>query len=198
MRVLIGFLVMLALAFGHSPADASCAPPAPLAENAARAVAVVYGRVASEGAGTVTLTVDRVLKGTASSPLVVFLGPGRAAPGGPMVFTSVDYNAELGTDHVLYLIRGADGQLETSACIGSHAGSPTTEELAFFGAGASPAPATPATQSQATPAQVPSEAPVEVRPSTGVVTSLWPGLLVLALAGAAGLIVVTRVLLRRS
>lgn len=115
-----------------SPAAASCAPPASTPENAARAELVVYGTVTEATAGAVTLRIDRVLKGQVGSSVRVFLGPGR--PG----FTSVDYpdvatRADVGSTHVLYIVRGADGQLETSACIGSHPGPPDPSEITFFG-----------------------------------------------------------------
>ena len=127
-----------------TPAAASCAPPAPIAENAARAVAVVYGAVTGAESGAVILRVDKVLKGQVATPLRVFLGPSRGGGAGPVAITSVDYGpAQVGSDHVLYVVRGSDGQLETNACIGSHAGPPDSGEVTYFGAGtsaASPAP----------------------------------------------------------
>lgn len=199
MRLITAVAMLALLALTPSPADASCAPPAPLAENAARAVAVVYGRVTAEGSGSVTLRIDRVLKGTVTSPLTVFLGPTRPSPGGPMSFTSVDYRAERGTDHVLYLIRGADGQVETNACIGSHAGPPTDEESAFYGAAVSPAAGTQAPQSQVTPApQAATEAPIAPGAAPAFVGSAWQALLALALLGAVLLFIGRRVLLRKS
>lgn len=139
---LAGLLVTLAavaLAFAR-PAVASCAPPAPVAENTARAAVVVHGTVTSASGGAITLRVDRVLKGSAGAILTVYAGPQRGGSGGTAVATSVDYSAEVSTDHVIYAVRAEDGQLETNACIGSHAGAPTAEEAAFFGAGASPFP----------------------------------------------------------
>jgi len=116
---------------------ASCAAPATVAENAGRAVAVVHGTVTEISGGAVVLRVGRVLKGGAGPEIRAFVGPAR---GGTAIATSVDYAASVGTEHVLYLIRGEDGQLETNACIGSHPGAPGAEELAYFGAGAPPAP----------------------------------------------------------
>lgn len=140
-RALLGVIVLGAsLGLGASPALASCAPPAPTAENAGRAEAVVYGTVTDASGGAITLRVDRVLKGSAGASVRVFVGPGRGGSGGSAVATSIDYQAAVGSDHVIYLQRAADGQLETSACNGSHAGPPTAEETALFGAGSSPAP----------------------------------------------------------
>lgn len=135
--------LLLLLTASARPAVASCAPPATVAENAERAETVVYGTVTGQGPGSVTLRVDSVLKGSAPQVLGVFVGPGRGGSAGQTVMTSVDYDAPPGTSHVLYLIRGEDGQLETSACIGSHAGAPTAEETARFGPGTAPTAAGP-------------------------------------------------------
>ncbi|HET8568624.1 MAG TPA: hypothetical protein VFM93_06535 [Candidatus Limnocylindria bacterium] len=135
--------VALLLPLGGQAA-ASCRPPLPLGESAAGAVAVVHGTVESAAGGALTLRVKRVLKGTAGPRLSVFVGPGRGGPGGTAVATSVDYGAAVGSEHVIYVIRGADGRLETNACVGSHEGPPTPEEAAFFGAAATtPDPAGP-------------------------------------------------------
>ena len=83
----------------------------------------MYGTVTDVSAGAVTLRVDRVLKGQVGRSVRVF---------GTVGFTSIDYRAELGSDHVLYLVRRADGELETNACIGSHAGPPDATEVTFF------------------------------------------------------------------
>lgn len=152
MRALVGVPPSLALLLVMAaPAAASCAAPASVAENAARAVAVVHGTVTGAGGGAVTLRSDRVLKGSVGGTLAVFVGPGRGGTGGTAVATSVDYAAAVGSDHVLYLIKGADGRLETNACIGSHAGSPTAAEVAYFGAGASSDPASGTTLPQLSP-----------------------------------------------
>jgi hypothetical protein len=126
-----------------APAAASCAPPASVAENAARAVAVIHGTIIQAQAGALTVRVDRALKGSLAGSLRVFAGPGRGGAGGSAVATSVDYPdlggpAAVGSDHVLYLIRGTDGELETNACIGSHPGAPSPDERTFFGAGTAP------------------------------------------------------------
>jgi hypothetical protein len=131
---LLGASLMLG---GAVPAAASCAPPASVADNAARAVAVVYGTVTATGGGSLTMRVDRVLKGDIRTPVQVFVGPARGGAFAPTV-TSVDYSATVGSDQVLYLIRGTDGELETNACIGSHPGRPDARESAFFGPGTVP------------------------------------------------------------
>lgn len=139
MRSVAAFVASLVLlASPARPALASCAPPATVGENAARAESVVYGTVTSVSDGAATVRVDRVLKGSAAGTITVWLGPGRGGSAGTAVATSIDYTAAPGTDHVLYLIRGSDGQLETSACIGSHAGPPNSDETAHFAAAASP------------------------------------------------------------
>jgi hypothetical protein len=184
MRGLIGLLSVLAVSILFlTPVAASCAPPAPVADNAARAVAVVHGTVTGVGSGSLTLQVDRVLKGSVGTTVVVFLGPGRGGAGGTAVATSVDYAAAVGTEHVLYLIRGDDGQLETNACIGSHAGPPTADEVAFFGAGT---PAGPATGTV-----VPETASGSA--ASGRIDPIWPALIVLFGAALAALVVGLRV-----
>lgn len=202
MRALAGALVALALTLaGARPAAASCfATPAPVSENAARAVAVVYGSVTSVETGALTLRVDRVLKGPVDAMPRVFVGPGRRAAGAGGV-TSVDYpnlstTVQVGSDHVLYLYRGSDGALETNACVGSHAGPPTPEELAYFGAGASPGGATTSAPTSApvtTPA--PATAP-EAPASAGQISAIWP-LLILLIVGLAAAGGATTLALRR-
>ena len=154
-RLIAVIAVAVGLLVYSAPAAASCAARAPTPENAARAEAVVYGTVTDASAGAVTLRVDRVLKGQVGSSLRVFMGPGRGGVVGTPVATSVDYpdigtRANIGSDHVLYVVRGADGQLETNACIGSHAGPPDASEVIFFGlsssSGAPSATSTPAVE----------------------------------------------------
>jgi hypothetical protein len=141
--ILILATVSAALALG-SAAYASCAAPSSVAENGARAIVVVHGTVTRSSEGAVTLRVVSVLKGEADSEIRAFLGPERGGRGGTAVATSVDYTAPVGSEHVLYLIRGQDGQLETNACIGSHPGAPDAAEISYFGAGASPIGGSPA------------------------------------------------------
>lgn len=162
MRPLLAVLAAAALLVAFArPAAASCAPPAPVAENAGRAVAVVYGTVTSGDYSRATVRVDRVLKGSVGSTVTTYLGPMRG--GGA---SSIDYTAGVGTDHVLYLVRGADGQLETNACIGSHPGAPTAEENAYFGAGSAPsgtsATAAPSPTGPAAPRVLPGTATDEL------------------------------------
>jgi hypothetical protein len=189
MRRLVGTLVVAALTLLHaSPAAASCAPPASVTENAGRAVAVVYGTVTESGGGALTLRVDRALKGQVGATVRVFAGPGRGGVAGTAVATSIDYPslggpAQVGSNHVLYVVRGADGQFETNACIGSHSGPPDATELAFFGTGRAPDAAPPA----------PATNPDAVPPSAAFVP-LW---LALALALALAIFGVAVVLRRR-
>lgn len=121
---------------------ASCGSPGTVAENATRAEAVIYGVVTQSERGAVTVRIDHTLKGQVAGTLLVFVGPGRAPAGDTGVATSVDYPnmsgpPAVGSAHVLYLIRGS-GKLETNACIGSHPGGPSAEELAYFGVGITP------------------------------------------------------------
>jgi hypothetical protein len=187
MRPLIALLAALALLIPlGGEGFASCAPPASVAENGSRAVAVVYGTVTVTGPGSVTIRVDRVLKGSVASPLTVFVGPGRGGTGGVSVATSVDYRAETGTDHVLYVIRGEDGQLETNACIGSHSGAPTSEENAHFAGGSGPsAPTAPVPLPGAPAQQGSSPAPTAPVPSPEVRGQQELSSTGLLLAGAA-------------
>jgi hypothetical protein len=186
MRVLLGLLLAVApVDVGASPAAAKCVR-ATVAENAARAVAVVYGTVTASGQGALTMRVDRVLQGQVGGETKVFVGPGRVGVPGAAAATSVDYPgmssaAAVGSDHVLYLVRGGDGQLETSACTGSHSGPPDADELAFFAtAGPSGTPQAPASAAPATPVVVHGD------PSTlnVPISAIWPLLVLLLLAGA--------------
>jgi hypothetical protein len=158
------------------PAAASCAPPAPVSENAGRAVAVVYGVVTSVEPGALVLQVDRVLKGQAPRSIRVFVGPGRPRVPGTAVATSVDYPglggpAAVASDHVLYLFHGPDGQLETNACSGSHPGAPDGAELAFFGIGRAADPGLPTAAPTAAPAfaiAVPDSVPAWLVPTVAI------------------------------
>ena len=174
-RLIAVIAVAVSLLVFSSPAAASCAAPAPTPENAARAEAVVYGTVTDVSGGAVTLRVDRVLKGQVGRSVVVF---------GTVGFTSIDYRAELRSDHVLYLVRRADGQLETNACIGSHPGPPDASEVTFFGLASSPA----APSATSTPAVEPVvAAPAVIAPA------MWAALiLVIIVIGFATLLVIRR------
>ncbi len=139
MRLLAVVVVVIGLSLvAATPSAASCAPPVPLVDRASAAVAVVHGTVIAAGGGTLTVRLDRVFKGDAATPVRVFVGPSRGVGA-----TSVDYTAEPGSDQMLYLIRGADGELETNACFGNHAGPATGEELAQFGPGTAPTAGSP-------------------------------------------------------
>lgn len=183
MRGLIAVPASLALLLVLGPpVMASCRPPAPVAENAGHAVAVVYGTVTSASGETVTLRVDRALKGSVGRTLVAFVGPGRGGAGGTAVATSVDYAAKVGSDHVLYLVRGEDGQLETNACIGSHAGPPNPDELAYFGAGTASLDPTP-----------PAESPPEVVSASARLDPIWPALIIVLVGAVLAFILGMRV-----
>jgi len=135
MRLLATLLFAAALTLVTGTlATASCRPPVPLADQAAAAVSVIHGTVTAVGGGALTVRVDRVLKGEATTASRVFVGPGRGGAA-----TSVDYTAGPGSEQVLYLTRSTDGELETNACLGNHAGPVTNAELAHFGAGRAPA-----------------------------------------------------------
>lgn len=149
----------------------------------------MYGTVTEVSPGTMTLRVDRVLKGQVGSTLRVFVGPGR---GGSV--TSVDYPdigrpAQVGSDHVLYLTRGGDGQLETNACVGSHPGPPDASEVAFFGL-ASPAPRAP-TASTAPAASTPGSGPMLPAPSA-IPPAMWAVLILAAVILLASIPIVRR------
>lgn len=148
-RVLLALLIpvgLIGIMSVGSLAIASCVQES-FTEQARRADAVVYGRVvAMEGppAGPPSryahVEVERVLKGSVPARIGVALGPGAergTGPGAP-VATSVDYTVQRGEDHTLYLKRYTPGGFSTDACAGSHAGPPTADETAFFGAGTTP------------------------------------------------------------
>ena len=172
--------VAVRLLFFASPAAASRAARAPTADNAARAVAIAYGTVTEASAGAVTLQVSRVLQGKLGSTVRLFVGPGRGGVAGTAVGTSVDYGPEVGTDHVLYLVRGADGQLETNACIGSHAGPPDASEVTFFG------PAAPSGAPSVAP--TPTGGPVVAAPSVIAPATSGALLVVIIVIGVATLL----------
>ena len=75
---------------------------------------------------------ERVLKGTLTSVVQVYLGPSHGGNG----VTSVDYTAVVrGEQHTLYLRAVSDGSYETDSCSGSHSGVPSDDEERAFGAG---------------------------------------------------------------
>ncbi|MFN2521223.1 MAG: hypothetical protein ABR525_09275 [Candidatus Limnocylindria bacterium] len=131
------------LALATSSAWASCAQVSSIHDNADRADVVLYGQVTgTEGAPGqprrfVFMRVERVMKGAAFERIGVALGPDGSGGGGPAA-TSVDYQADVGTDHVLYLKQTAPAGFSTDACSGSHPGAPSGEEQALLGAGRAP------------------------------------------------------------
>jgi hypothetical protein len=132
---------LLSTIFGTGAANASCVQPN-LPDQMARADVIAYGSVSRPAqlpifppAREVRFRVERVLKGVAAAEMNVAIGPdvGASGPGGS-VATSVDYKADDGTAHTLYLRRTGD-QYGTDACSGSHPGAPTAEETALLGGG---------------------------------------------------------------
>lgn len=127
-------------------AEASCAPPEPLPQRIARADAVVFGRVVSFEGGPIAnkraliVAVERVYKGSVAGQIFVSAGPlgeGGGAPG-QVVATSIDYQAERGTEHTFYLKQHAPAGFSTDACSGSHPGDLDSDERAALGAGGAP------------------------------------------------------------
>ncbi|MDQ2951967.1 MAG: hypothetical protein M3R54_06860 [Chloroflexota bacterium] len=137
-RALIAALLVVGAApFTGALAVASCAPSNP-AEQAARAEVIAVGTVVETrqtfiaAGGVIRFRPERVLKGTLTSVVQVYLGPSRGGNG----VTSVDYTAVArGEQHTLYLRAVSDGSYETDSCSGSHPGGPTAEEERAFGAG---------------------------------------------------------------
>ncbi|MBI4348333.1 MAG: hypothetical protein HY553_15940 [Elusimicrobia bacterium] len=199
MRLLtVGLAVAVLTLLLAAPAVASCAPRAPITENAARAVAVVYGTVTGTEPGAVIMRVEKVLKGQAATPLRVFVGPGRSAGSGQVVFTSVDYGpAPVGSDHVLYVISGSDGQLETSACIGSHAGPPDPIEVTYFGVGTFAASVAPSPNAPSASAVAATPPPDEVAAAPIGGTETFRTVLVVSALGAGAVAVLVLILRRR-
>jgi len=137
MRVLAAMSVLAAsLALGLN-ADASCAPPEPVAQRVARADAVVWGTV-SRGVAhdrrTFFVSVNTVYKGSVPAQISLRVGPEIPGQGpGQAGATSVDYAAAPGTAHTFYLKQQAPAGFSTDACSGSHEGEPSAEELAVLG-----------------------------------------------------------------
>jgi len=126
--------ILVSTAFA-ARAAASCVEPN-LADQVARADVIGYGTVIRPAAlpffppdRQVRFRVQWVLKGTGNPEMEVAIGPGGGAA------TSVDYQADDGTAHTLYLRRTGDAYA-TDACSGSHPGQPTAEEAALLGGGA--------------------------------------------------------------
>ena len=137
--------VVLSVALGFA-AEASCAPPEPVAQRIARADAVVFGRVMSFEGGLIAnrraliVSVQRVYKGASVGRIFVATGPGGEGGGAPgqVGATSVDYQAEQGSEHTFYLKQHAPAGFSTDACSGSHPGDLDPDERSALGAGAAP------------------------------------------------------------
>ena len=138
-------IVVCSLALGRS-VGASCAPPEPLQQRIARADAVVFGRVVSFEGGPIAnkraliVAVQRVYKGSVAGQIFVSAGPlgeGGGAPG-QVLATSIDYQAERGSEHTFYLKQHAPAGFSTDACSGSHPGDLDSDERAVLGAGSAP------------------------------------------------------------
>ena len=147
--LLVALLVTAWLPFGGAVAVASCAQSTP-AEQASRAEVIAVGTVVEArqtlvaAGGVIRFRPERVLKGTLTSVVQVYLGPSHGGNG----VTSVDYTAVVrGEQHTLYLRTVSDGSYETDSCSGSHPGGPTAEEERAFGAGVLVAAATDETTS---------------------------------------------------
>ncbi len=132
----IALLVAGAAPFGGAVADASCVQSTPV-ELAAGADVIVVGTVTetrqtfAAASGVIRFRPERVLKGTLTSVVQIYLGPTHG--GAP---TSVDYVAVVrGEQHTLYLQAVDDGSYATNGCSGSHTGAPTADEENVFGAG---------------------------------------------------------------
>ncbi|MDQ2911662.1 MAG: hypothetical protein M3T56_00195 [Chloroflexota bacterium] len=133
--VVLTLVVLLLSTAGTRPANASCVEPN-LADQVARADVIVYGSVSRSAqlpifppGRQVRFRVERVFKGIAAAEMNVQLGPDGGAAA-----TSVDYQADDGTAHTLYLRRAGD-VYSTDACSGSHPGTPSAEETTLLGGG---------------------------------------------------------------
>lgn len=145
MRTLIALaIVMASLALGVA-ADASCAPPEPVAQRVGRADAVVWGTVTGGGgplgeSRALMVSVKTVYKGSVPDRISVRVGPEIPGLGtGQTGATSVDSSAAPGPSHTFYLKQHAPAGFSTDACGGSHEGEPTAEELAVLGTPRRPA-----------------------------------------------------------
>lgn len=189
MRLLAALAVVVSTLGLGGTAQASCLAM-PLSEQFARADVVLTGVVIAHENGDprrLDVAVEAVHKGTAPSRITVAAGPDvEMGPPGTQVVTSIDYFAEVGSRHTLYL-RWDPPSYRTDACTGSHDGSPTAEERVLFAAAATPVPSPTVGGTQgAPPARLPA-------------TSTAPGLtwLGFAIAGALGAALATRRVLAR-
>ena len=144
-RVATLIVLACALTLGVA-AEASCAPPEPVAQRVARADAVVWGTVTGGGGRlgegrTLMVSVRTVYKGSVPDRISVRVGPEIPGLGpGQSGATSVDYSAAPGTSHTLYLKQHAPAGFSTDACSGSHEREPTADELVVLGTPRRPAP----------------------------------------------------------
>ena len=134
--LVLAFGLALALPLSGAVALASCAQQ-DLAAQVTAADVIVVGTVTetrqtfAAAGGVIRFRPERVLKGTLTREVQVYLGPSRGG-----AITSVDYGAVVrGERHTLYLRDAGDGAYETNACSGSHVGEPTGDEAKLLGAG---------------------------------------------------------------
>src|SRR5688500_2125718 len=127
MRAASALLIAMAtLLMAGSASGLSCPQRDP--RDLARAVQVVVtGVVEAESIFGARVRVDRVYMGRAEQTITLLPGTGTA-----------NY---VGVPWTLYLRRGAVAYDHNTGCGGSHPGSMTPEERAFFGAGSAPTPA---------------------------------------------------------
>ena len=148
--LLLALAVVLLGAVAPQPALASCVQQT-VAEQAAAAAVVAVGVVTETrqtfvaAGGVIRFRPERVLKGTLTNEVQVYLGPSHGG-----AITSVDYTAVVrGERHTLYLRATSDGSYETSSCTGSHVGAQTADEEKALGAGTLVAAASEETASPA-------------------------------------------------
>jgi hypothetical protein len=142
--VLALFVLAFAMPVGANVAVASCIQQ-DLAAQVAGAEVIAFGTVTetrqtfAAASGVIMFRPERLLKGTLTSEVRVYLGPSHGS-----AITSVDYFAATrGERHTLYLRSFIDdGAYETNACSGSHAGAPSADEEGALGRGTLVAAAT--------------------------------------------------------
>ena len=142
----LALVLLAASAAAPATALASCVQQS-ISEQAAAAEVVAVGVVTETrqtfvaASGVIRFRPERVLKGTLTKEIQVYLGP---THGGAI--TSVDYTAVIkGERHTLYLRATSDGSYETSVCTGSHQGAATADEEKILGTGTLVAAASDAT-----------------------------------------------------
>jgi len=135
--VLAAFAAAFVASLGGTVALASCAQ-LDLTAQIAGAEVIAVGTVTetrqtfAAAGGVIKFRPERLLKGTLTKEVQVYLGPTHGGNG----VTSVDYTAVVrGERHTLYLRDAGDGSYETNGCSGSHPGAPTAEEEKLLGAG---------------------------------------------------------------